>query len=82
MNSMSANSAYIACNANTKQCLSTCASIDSKDAKPQLRDDNEYVTGSNIPKRKTSMPSEVRTISGEDVQIMTLPAPQPLHPGQ
>jgi hypothetical protein len=62
--------------------LVACASVDNKDAKPQLRDDNEYVTGSNIPKRKTSMPSEVRTISGEELQRSGLPAPQPMPSGR
>jgi len=58
--------------------LAACASMNNKDAKPQLRDDNEYVTGSNIPKRNTSMPNEVRTISGEELQRSGLPAPQPI----
>jgi hypothetical protein len=62
--------------------LVACASVDNKDAKPQLRNDNEYVTGSNIPKRKTSMPSEVRTISGEELQRSGLPAPQPMPSGR
>jgi hypothetical protein len=62
--------------------LAACASIDNTDAKPQLKDDNEYVTGSNIPRRKTSMPSEVRTISAEELQRTGLSAPQPLHGGQ
>ena len=62
--------------------LAACASIDNKDAKPQLRDDNEFVTGSNIPKRNTSMPSEVRTISGEELQRSGLPAPQPMPSGR
>ena len=61
--------------------LAACASVDNKDGKPQVMDDLEYVTGSNIPRRKTSMPSEVRTISAEDLQRTGLSAPQPM-PGR
>jgi outer membrane receptor for ferrienterochelin and colicin len=62
--------------------LAACASIDNTAAKPQLRDDNEYVTGSNIPRRNTSMPSEVRTISAEELQRSELKAPQPMPGGR
>jgi hypothetical protein len=59
--------------------LAACASVD-KDWKPLVRDDSEYVTGSNLPRRKTSLPSEATTLSDQAVEEMqrirpALPAP-------
>jgi hypothetical protein len=50
--------------------LVACASVDNKDGKPQVRVDREYVTGSNIPKRNTSVPGEVSTISDKAAEEM------------
>jgi hypothetical protein len=63
--------------------LSACASVDNKDGKPQLRDDKEDVTGSNLPRRKTSMPSEASTLSDRAVEEMQRirPAPSATMPG-
>jgi len=60
--------------------LVACAGADNEDGKPRLRDDNEYVTGSNLPRRKTSMPSEASTLSDQAVEEMqrTRPGPIPM----
>jgi hypothetical protein len=50
--------------------LAACASVDHKEGKPQVRDDLEYVTGSNIPRRNTSMPGEARTVSDRTAEEM------------
>jgi len=64
--------------------LVACASADDKDGKPRLRDDNEYVTGSNLPRRKTSMPGETSTLSDQAVEEMQRirPGPAPMGSGR
>ena len=61
--------------------LVACASVDNKDAKPQIRDDNEYVTGSNLPRRKTSLPSEASTMSDQAAEEMRRVRPGPIPMG-
>ena len=52
--------------------LGACASVDDKNLKPQVRDqvrdDSEYVTGSHLPRRKNAPPSEVNTLSSQQVE--------------
>jgi hypothetical protein len=61
--------------------LAACASVDNKDGKRQLRDDNEYVTGSNLPRRKTSLPSEASTMSDQAAEEMRRVRPGPIPMG-
>jgi hypothetical protein len=64
--------------------LVACAGVDDKDGKPQLKDDKEYVTGSNLPRRKTSLPSEASTQSDQAVEEMRRirPGPVPMGSGR
>jgi hypothetical protein len=61
--------------------LAGCASVDNKDWKPLVRDDSEYVTGSNLPKRKTSLPSEAATLSDQAAEELRRIRPGPVPPG-
>ncbi len=61
--------------------LVACASVDNKDGKPQFRDDKQYVTGSNLPRRTTSMPSEASTLSDQAVEEMQRIRPGPIPMG-
>ncbi len=61
--------------------LAACASVDNEDGKPQVKDDLEYVTGSNIPRRKTSMPSEASTLSDQAAEEMRRIRPGPIPAG-
>ena len=61
--------------------LAACASIDNTDAKPQLKDDNEYVTGSNLPRRKTSLPTEASTVSEQAAEELRRIRPGPIPMG-
>jgi len=61
--------------------LVACAGADNEDGKPRLRDDNEYVTGSNLPRHKTSMPSEASTLSDQAVEEMQRIRPGPIPMG-
>jgi len=61
--------------------LVACASADNKDAKPQIRDDNEYVTGSNLPRRKTSLPTEASTVSEQAAEELRRIRPGPIPMG-
>ena len=61
--------------------LGACASADNKGAKPQIRDDNEYVTGSNLPRHKTSLPTEATTLSDQAAEELRRIRPGPAPPG-
>jgi hypothetical protein len=61
--------------------LAACASGDSKDGKSQVRDDSEYMTGSNLPKRKTSLPGEAATLSDQAIEEMQRIRPGAAPPG-
>jgi len=61
--------------------LAACASVDDKDWKPLARDDSEYVTGSNLPRRKTSLPSEAATLSDQAAEELRRVRPGPVPPG-
>jgi len=50
-------------------------------AKPQIRDDNEYVTGSNLPRRKTSLPTEASTVSEQAAEELRRIRPGPIPMG-
>ena len=61
--------------------LAACGSVNNKDGKPQLRDDKEYVTGSNLPRRNTSMPREASTMSDQAAEEMRRVRPGPIPMG-
>ena len=61
--------------------LAACASAEDKDWKSQVRDDSEYVTGSNLPRRKTSLPGEAGTLSDQAIEEMQRIRPAPPAPG-
>ena len=61
--------------------LVACASIDPPDTKARAWDDNDYVTGSNLPRRKTSFPGEANSMSREDAEEMMRSRPAPIMPG-
>jgi len=61
--------------------LGACASADNKGAKPQIRDDNEYVTGSNLPRRKTSLPTEASAVSEQAAEELRRVRPGPIPMG-
>jgi len=59
--------------------LAACAGVDDKDWKPLVRDDSD-VTGSHLPRHKTSLPSEAATLSDQAAEELLrvrpgLPAP-------
>jgi hypothetical protein len=61
--------------------LPGCASIEDKDWKPQVRNDDDFVTGSHLPRRKADAPREVTIMSKEQLEDLQRPRPGPIPTG-
>jgi hypothetical protein len=61
--------------------LAACASVDEHDSTPRVKDDNDYVTGSHLPRRKGSAPSEAQTLSTQQVEDLQRVRPGPMPTG-
>ena len=61
--------------------LAACASTDSSNQPPRVWNDNDYVTGSNLPRRDRTKPSEAQTMSKQQIDELQLPRPAPMPAG-
>ena len=50
--------------------LAACASVDNMDTTRRVLDEDDFVTGSNLPRRKSSLPSEAGSMSKDAAEDM------------
>jgi hypothetical protein len=60
--------------------LPGCASIEDKDGRPQVRNDNDFVTGSHLPRRRADT-RDVTIMSKEQLEDLQRSRPGPIAPG-
>ena len=60
--------------------FSACASVDTADAEPKVREKKVYVTGSSIPVKSSAVAVDVKNMSTEDMDAMrrNIMPPDPL----
>jgi hypothetical protein len=61
--------------------LSACAAAGDPSQPPRVWNDNDYVTGSNLPRRDRSKPTDAQTMSRQQIEELQLPRPAPMPAG-